>query len=157
MSLARHPNLLLVIASLTLLLVLGNLPEEYVLDEFCLPQGRVNGIRAALHGSEFWEKQLVALRREQRGIEQIPVVRAQLRTVTDSLSRVTDHFLDSLRSAHPILQPSPEQRTVRELRAMADSIEHAGVQRLVDSVMAERWLALEACEQQLEQRSKPNA
>lgn len=141
------------IGILALVITFGFTPQEYTLDRYCRPKGLLNNIRAELHGTEFWAKQLTALKSEQRQVEQLPMLRSQIRQATGSVYESSQRLLDSAYRAYPALGPSTTEHTARLLRDAADDIEHAELQRLLHSVMADRWIEMQNCEDEVMQRA----
>ncbi len=128
-------------------LLLGTSPNEYALDITCQPLSVLNRTRAVLQGSAFWQTQLRALHREQRKIEQFPALRLRASGAADSIRGSSQPVLDSFYRRFPQMRPSDAAEAARELRGAADEIESAERDRIIDSVMAARWLKLQSCEE----------
>lgn len=118
---------------------------ELDLDANCEAEGIDSRLKARFQGARFWRSQLWYLDREIADLRALPdQLRAINRTVTETRRQLDDHQ-KSVYQQNPSTRPSSERAAAEVLRRRADSVETAGVERVLDASVLEQLRQLSSC------------
>lgn len=133
-------------------------PEEVVVTPTGQILGILNQARASMQGRTFWKDQLDQAHRtfrwEQGEPERAAERAAGLRQVIETVERENKKIREQVYRESPNLRPSPAARQSEALRELADRIEQAETERMLEQLRLERIANLERTLPLLEARAR---
>ena len=118
-------------------------PDEVVIKKNSDVSGLLNTIRARLQGKSFWQNQLKQVDQELEWLKSQPERTERINIEIDKILRENEESMEKLYKKYPKIHPSPSKSTTESLREMANEVERAEFESLMENYRLERIYELE--------------